>query len=257
MATTTVRIYVTHHEDKNLAGKVQELAKQRPDLFVPKQIESNKFFESTAFIDAEVNDESVAFVGHLTHSYKSKIAPYDFEDLVKKYEDSTDVIGLFPGVTFDMYEFAERVHPGFMQIWDRLMELLDFKHYKTLGTPTPFYSNYWIARRPLWNQYCKFAKQAIHHLTTDPLLQELCQKDSMYRGTIEGTVLSPTRLQQICGAPYYTFHPFVMERLAPLFFHAQKARVRVISAPTQESWNTYTAFQGASFVIDNKKKRVL
>lgn len=256
---TQLKLFVTHHEDKKLQAKVNELAKHRPELFLPKQVESSKFFESAAFADAIIDDPTVDFVGHLTHSYKSKIAPFDFDDLVKKYEATADVIGLFPGTPVDMYEFAERVHPGFTPIWMRLLELLGYPAdvVKSLGTPTAFYSNYWIARRALWNEYCAFATRAMQLLDTDPILKELCQKDSNYRGTIEGTVLSPTRLQQICGAPYYTFHPFVMERLAPFFFHTKNARIQLISAPTTESWNTYTTFQGASFVIDNKRKRVL
>lgn len=252
-----VKVYVTYHEEKRSEAKAIEICKQKEELFIPRQVYSNKFFEAAAFKNAQIVDDTVDFVGHVTYSYKSKIAPYDFEDLCKKYSDTTDVIALFPGNNFPMYDFAEKVHPGFMKIWDRLMELMGHKDYMSQGSgqPQAFYSNYWIARRDLWNKYCEFAASAMHHLTSDPLLIELCQQDSGYKGTIEA--LPPPRLQEICGKPYYTFEPFIMERLPCFFFHSLNARTKLITVSTQETWNNYAAFSGASFVLDNKKNRVL
>lgn len=258
-----VKIFVSYHEDPKAQAKATEICKLDVDMFVPKQVRSNKFFESATFLNSHVVDDSVDYVGHVTYSYKSKIAPFDFGDLCKKYNDTHDVIGLFsgvsvaPGAIHPMYDFAEGAHPGFMKIWDRLMDLMGHADYKSLGNPPAFYCNYWIARRDLWNKYCDFANTAVKLLSTDPILMELCSQDSSYRGTIQGTSLTPTRLQEICGKPYYTFEPFVMERLPCFFFHMMKARIKVVSSPTEESWNTYAAHAGASFVIDSKKQRIL
>jgi hypothetical protein len=255
LGTMKVKIFITHHEDKRAEARALEVSDHRPDLFNPKLVPSNIFYESATFRDAHVTDPAVEFVGHLTYSYKSKIAPLDFEELCKKYQPSADVLALFPGNPYPLYQFAETVHPGFLKIWTRLMDLMGYKDFMVKGEPKAFYSNYWIATRDLWNKYVDFATTAMTHMSSDPELVALCSADSKYKGTIEA--LPPSKLQEISGNPYYTFHPFIMERLPCFFFHISNARIFLVDKPSEESWNSYAAFAGASFAKGTKSNNKL
>ena len=75
--------------------------------------------------------------------------------------------------------------------------------------------NYWMAKPELMQDYINFAKKIKQRMdeTSDGGLQALLYSDSQYRGQ-----LSKERLVQISGKPYYTYHPFICERLPGFFF---------------------------------------
>lgn len=182
-----------------------------------------------------------------------KIPAFDFQELAKRHHDK-DVIALMPA-NHNMYAFAETYHPGFLQIWERLIKLLGYNDYKSYGVPVPFYCNYWIMKRDVFLKYQSVAKLAINFLTTDPVLVELANKDSNYRGTHE--CLPPHRLQEICGKPYYTFHPFILERLVCFFVIAEGAKACYITKEDVDAVprNTYISVQPQVYLTRTKNNK--
>lgn len=194
-------------------------------LFHALPIEPNRFFEGAMFRKELPGDTD--WIGHVAYSYPKKIPAYDFEDLIKKYEDY-DIITLMPGLMHDFYQHAEMYHPGFLEIWARLLELMGFEDYRKLSKPTPFYCNYWIAKRTWFDKYRTIALRAMKLLEEDPILNELAEKDSNYKGTL--LRLPADKLIQISGKPYYTFHPFIIERLVCFFAMVDGAKIKHVTA---------------------------
>lgn len=219
-----LKLHVSYHDDPNAQQRVAGLLRQ--PFTAPTPIAPGVFFESALFAqeDCVVQDKSIDWVGHVAYSYTSKIKPFCFEALVAKYAHTHDVIALHPDNPLPLLSMAELNHPGFTPIWLRLCTLLGHDYNTIQPPPTAFYANYWIARRPLWNSYCSFARRTMHLMVSDPQLAEMCMQDASYPGA-----LSPDALVAIGGCPYYTFHPFIMERLPCLFFRLHGARIRIIT----------------------------
>jgi hypothetical protein len=111
---------------------------------------------------------------------------------------------------------ANHAHPLFSRIWVRLLSRMGYPGHQILSRTIPLVQcNYWMAKPDLMQEYINFAKKIKQRMdeTSDGGLQALLYSDSQYRGQ-----LSKERLVQISGKPYYTYHPFICERLPGFFF---------------------------------------
>lgn len=239
----------TYHDDAILTDDV----KNTP-LFQPLPVPKNLFFESYMFQESYEHLKTT-HIGHTAYSYMRKIPAFDFLELVKRHHDK-DAIALLPS-NHNMYTFAETYHPGFVQIWERLIMLLGYNDYKSYGVPVPFYCNYWIMKRELFLKYQAVAKKAMDLLTTDTTLVELANKDSSYKGTHE--CLPSHRLLEICGKPYYTFHPFILERLVCFFVVAEGAKVQYVTKEDVNTvpMNTYISAQPQVYLTRTKNNKTV
>lgn len=230
--STKLCMLVTYHDEKSKLF-CEDLHRAKPMLFRPVALSSveNPFFEARMFDICHKGElalpTTASHVGHVAYSYAKKIPAYDFERLVNKYPDH-DVIALAACRTHTLYRFADRWHPGFMKIWQLLMRrVLGDDETSCAATRIeydilPFYCNYWIAKKPVFDKFCEFVSACMECIRNDPELTELCLQDSKY----QGGNLTPEQLMGIGGRPYYTFHPFITERLMPFF-------VAVNSHPTK------------------------
>jgi len=168
--------------------------KTDPILFKAVPISPNIWFEGKLF-QTDIIPET-DYIGHIAHSYQGKIAPFDFSALAKQFceDESYDIVTMFH-IDHNMYEFANNVHPGFLNIWERLITGLGYNEYMTYGVPQGFYCNYWIMKRDKFILYREIAQKAMKLLETDPILKSHSFKDSGYKGTI--SVLSPEKLEKI------------------------------------------------------------
>ena len=225
MATPKVRMLITHHEGAELPVNTQAYNK----LFKPVYIPQNKYYESHIFKipyeDLLAGDEE--YVGHVTYSYKKKISPVDFETLVTKYKTQDyDIYALCPAPGLDIYEHADTWHKGFLEIWERLIALLGYKAYQQYPTPPAFFCNYWIMKKDAFIKYRGLALKAMEIMDSDPVLKDLCDRNSSYNGT--HMKLETERLISISGKPYYTFHPFILERLICFVATVENMRIKLV-----------------------------
>jgi hypothetical protein len=83
-----------------------------------------------------------------------------------------------------------------------------------LKTPV-IYSNYWIARPFVLERYVsEMLVPAMSLMEEDDEIRTLCFEDARYR-PVHHRALSPRKCKKIFGRPYYTYHPFICERLFP------------------------------------------
>lgn len=243
----TLKVLFSYHKDAVVPANIKE-----NPLFLPVLIPQNKFFEAQLFTQDVVKGLNTDYVGHVAYSYLKKIPAYDFESLVGM-NPNADVITLMTG-QHDMYEFANMYHPGFMEVWDRLVRLLG---YEPNPAPKPFYCNYWIMKKEIFEKYCVVAQRAMKFLDEDFVLKDLVNRDSGYKGTHE--CLPADKLMEICGKPYYTFHPFIIERLVCLFVDREKCKVKYLNRDEAMNipMNTYTDAKDLYLTRSKKERTVL
>jgi hypothetical protein len=105
---------------------------------------------------------------------------------------------------FDTNELITNVHPNLRTIIDDICSRLDIEE------PTTAYCNYWMCT-PKYME--KFIPWVTETLIPAVVAHPLAKTDATYHGT-----LSPNKLLQLCGVPYYPHIPFVIERLTKSFF---------------------------------------
>ena len=217
-----ILIYILYHnqESYNMASRFLKFkwAKLR-------KIYSTKYFESIVFLYLDKNrDEWInkKFVGFLTYNSYKKTILFDIEYLVNEYSNY-DVISFNNYYNSPLLIQAESVHPSFINIWEQLLLLLNYDLNDILSLKIPlFFNNYWMAK-PLWlSKYIDFYKNIIYIMENNNNIKYLLYNNSNYTGKL---LEYPTILIKMCGRPYYTFHPFILERLPCFFFWVHKAKI--------------------------------
>lgn len=159
------------------------------------------------------------YFGVVSYKFKDKtgLRGNDIDFYINKNE--ADIYSFF-GHTKAQYQEWKHVnlwerdkvwHPLLYDIGVKLFDKLGHD-IRTLEMPVIYY-NYWIARSEIVEEfYNEILKPSIEIMETE--LAEMCMQDSMYpyakRVDLE-------RVKQMFGVPYFTYHPFVCERLFPAF----------------------------------------
>jgi len=110
------------------------------------------------------------------------------------------------------FRFAEENHPGFSEIFFPLCEEL------RLPTEEPRHminSNFFVAKTSLYREYARDAIAPAIELL-DGKMRHLAHRPCRY---LSG---SPD-IERLCGIPHYTFHSFVLERLAAQYLMKRQA----------------------------------
>lgn len=175
------------------------------------ELESSMY---TVYLDTKRSEwEHADYVGTISWKAFKKI-PIDHITRLLRVADPSrhDVVPFFP-VKGDAVAHADKCHPGFALLWERLLSSLGCPQEQVACRDFTFFAcNYWMCRPRIMNYYIRFAKQ-VRVKMEDPELREMLYNDARYPGS-----LSSVRLTQIFGHPWYTFHPFIFERLPGLFF---------------------------------------
>ena len=248
---TNLRMIYSYCDTSKLPKHIETNA-----LFYPVFVSQNKFFESALFKETYSFESQVEYIGHVAYSYTGKIRPFSFENLVDTFKEY-DVIALYHAPHHNIYEFAETWHPGFKKIWSMLIFKLGLGDYESYGVPPAFYCNYWIMRSSIFHKYREFVNKAMDILDTDSELVELCYQDSGYKGTMY--FLNQETLLQIAGKPYYTFHPFILERLVCFWVHINGFKTKMIQPTDAYPTDTYVQHDLPSDIYTKnvKKKTIL
>lgn len=207
---STIKCYVCHHETEESRLIAEEVTRRFPYMLTYK-LNSTKMFESEFFMNVDV-DESYKYIGMLTYRVTSRPHVLMLNiGYILSYCD-TDVVSVNYN-RGDTLTKTELFHPGFKNIWLQLMKKLlpDLYEKDVWNDEIPmFYNNYWFAKPKVILEYRNFLKKAVDALEEIPEVYQ----DAGYGET--GNTPKEA-LERITGKPYYTFHPFVLERLPCIF----------------------------------------
>lgn len=217
-----ILIYILYHNQESFKLASRFLKFKWAKL---RKIYSTKYFESMVFLYLDNNrDEWInkKFVGFLTYNSYLKINLYDIELLVQKYSHY-DVIPFNNYYNTPLLISSEYFHPSFINIWEQILLLLNYNINDILSLDIPvFYNNYWMAK-PKWIiKYIEFYKNVIYIMENNMNIKYLLNQNSKYNGKL---LQYPELLIKIAGRPYYTFHPFIIERIVCFFFWVHGAKI--------------------------------
>ena len=170
------------------------------------------------------------FVGTLSWKFfeKTHIKPALIPKIMASVNaQEIDAIGFFyVGFNMTLFELTDPHHPKFSQIWTELLHSFGNRFTTeqiTKCCKQSFFSNYWIAKTSLVKELCLFHKEIYDLMQTLPSIQDDLWSDSKYISC--GSNMKGTPIQEIFNRSYYTYHPFILERLAPFYFEARNARI--------------------------------
>ena len=180
-----------------------------------------RMYEKSDWLDS-------SYYGVVSHKFYKKIHKSSDFVLRKMEQDgyNAEVYSFFnSNPKVNVVNQAEMWHKGFVDIYNvinsRMGWGLDFSDSNMLMDP--IFSNHWIAKREVFDDYCKnFLIPVTDLMDKSKLLKELCFADSGY---ISREKASPERCMSVFGRPYYTFHPFILERLFPVFCYIRQTKV--------------------------------
>jgi len=217
-----ILIYILYHNQESYTMATKFLKFKWAKL---RKIYSTKYFESIVFLYLDKNrDEWInkKFVGFLTYNSYKKTILFDIEYLANEYSDY-DIISFNNSYVSPLLIQAETDHPSFINIWEQILLLLNYDILDILSLKIPlFYNNYWMAK-PLWlSKYIEFYINILYIMENNNKIKYLLYNNSNYKGKL---LEYPSVLIKMCGRPYYTFHPFIIERLPCFYFWVNKAKI--------------------------------
>ena len=234
----SILLYIVYHDDESevkAKQTAQRIMHAEPSVepYTIRVSNESPYFESQVFakMNLEFHD-SFKWIGVVTHNFDSKNAhnPINIEKQVGHGEaNGADVISLLNidfekprvGRSVSFVESAAMQHGPFL--WMVIHYLFKMQGYKeedfTNKDIQGFFSNWWLAKPAVMAKYVKFVKQCQHIVSVNPLVSRYIKEDGYYLGHAHKKSINDERLQKIFGCTHYTLHPFVFERLPPIFCH--------------------------------------
>lgn len=199
--------------------------------FVPyKNNDCDKFMENSVLKKMWRDKDFYCcnYYGVLSWRFNSK-TQLDYDKVINKiYSDdgTTDVFSFYGEERNQNIFIKDAVYHGenLPKICNLIFEKLGYKDVLSLKTPL-IYCNYWIAKASVFDKYMSsILIPAMQLMEDNSDIKKLVNMDSGYFNYLDKYDLRTDKVGndielaiRIFGVPYYTFHPFVCERLMSIF----------------------------------------
>jgi hypothetical protein len=184
------------------------------------------FFESHVMSRSAdlLTQDGYKYTGILSPAFEKKLAEFyaryhpdyrpfskaAFEDFLE--QSDADVVSLTRSQPERMVADSEHAHPLLPRIFLRLFKLMNWD-FDDPVCDHPIWSNYFVASVPVWRHFLPWQAEALKWLVEDEELSRMCRRNSTYG--------KPFPLYDTFGYDYWPYHPFVAERLFPIFAQKQ------------------------------------
>ena len=167
------------------------------------------------------------YFGVFSHKFfnKHKKDGGNLQRAMDKDEYAHDVYSFFLNKQFKgtskANTFYDTYHPNLLEIGSEIVKRLFNEDISKIKADRIYY-NHWVAKSSIFENYCKeMLLPAMDLLGGD--LHDLVWENANYRAgkNIDGQVMAimpPEKCMEVFGVPYYTHHPFVLERLPSIYF---------------------------------------
>lgn len=221
MKQPSVIAYVLYHDDKS--EKIANRFKKYNWAKLYK-LGRDKYFESAfwpTLQKREIEWFDKQYVGLISYSIMTKQHIWYFDMKRVLYEaKGADVIAFYKLSEQGLIK-QSRYHKGFAKMWPVLLGKMGYSNTVSMSSKIPFFPcNCWMAKPEWMRKFLKFAKQVRFLMENDEEVRKLSYLNCHYPGK-----MSKADLIKASGKPYYTCHPFIMERLPCFFFWIMGAKI--------------------------------
>lgn len=126
---------------------------------------------------------------------------------------------------------GETIHKDFIKIGNLIFNKLGFGDVDKIDTPN-IYMNYWIIKSELFDRYCKEVLNPVMAIMEeDEEIKELLMQRTTYKNSEDlsmRNIANEEQCMELFGVPYYTYHPFVLERCMATFIALNNFTVKHI-----------------------------
>ena len=189
------------------------------------------FIDTTALLECIMYDswlkdhyddwKDFDYVGTLSWKASQKIRLLDMDKLGNILDVLPFDVVPFYVSNLELLKASNWSHPDFKKIWITIIRNLGYSEDIAVDDSIiPFYCNYWITKPDLMLKYIEFFNKAKSLIDTNEDIQGYISNDSGYVGA-----LSRERCQELFGKPYYTYHPFIYERLPCFYFWISQKKI--------------------------------
>lgn len=185
----------------------------------------DKYFESAfwpSLQKRQIEWSDKKYVGLISYSIvtKQNMLYFPMEKIVRD-ANGADVVAFYKTSDHSLVAQAVRHHKQFVKVWTTLLGKMGYSNDVSLSRKIPFFPcNCWMAKPGWMRKFLKFAEQVRFLMENDEEIRKLVHLNCDYKGKI-----SKNDLIKISGKPYYTCHPFIMERLPCFFFWVKGATI--------------------------------
>lgn len=185
-----------------------------------------KYLENSVILDLCQNEEHLkeSHFGVWSWKFYDKLFIYHKgkEDFLTNIKLDADIISFFGHLkNNNTIRQAENFHKNFSKAFKILCGEIGLDYTDKPLNTVQVLQNHFIASREVWESYLPFLELAIDCLNEQPDLQPIIYQNSGYKGAIKGE-----RLLEIFERPYYTYHPFILERLMTAFIYNHRKTIK-------------------------------
>ncbi len=115
----------------------------------------------------------------------------------------------------NIWVVGENWHADFVKVGNAIFNRLGYDVDVSKLDTEPIYFNYWLIKNEWFQRYCKeLLIPAMDLMDNDPEIIDMCERNANYTGI---KVMKAQQCMQVFGKPYYTYYPFICERLMSTF----------------------------------------
>lgn len=215
-----VTINLIYHDNASYTN-ARAIAGQK-DYYNLIHIPTTKYFESIIFYDQvfQITPKDTDYIGFITYKFNKFVVQDDTQLMRAMHQHPDfDIYILFPS---DRYAKEEITSGHSHDAWMAFESLTKRLGLQDAANAAVFWRNYWIGKRDIVKEFSLLVTRAILLVETDEALGKQFMGNSMYPGAL---LKDQDRLLKITNRPWYTYHPFLFERLICAFVHHHKLRV--------------------------------
>jgi hypothetical protein len=185
-----------------------------------------KYLENSVILELGKQGEHLKedYFGVWSWKFNDKLYHYTKgkTDFIQTLKVDADIISFFGHLkNNNTIRQAENFHKNFSKAFKILCGEIGLDYTDKPLNTVQVLQNHFVASREVWESYLPYLELAIDCLDEHPDLQPIIYQNSGYKGGIKGE-----RLNQIFERPYYTYHPFILERLMTAFIYKHRKSIK-------------------------------
>ena len=224
MSNNLVSIYLIHNNEESVPSYYDLYNYCKGLELEPQTI----YYEGEVFriLNTNTIPKSI-YVGFITPSFLRKAGFIDIEEYINDYKLFFDGFAFYKYMDYENVSLIDQAviyhGPVFRELWIWWIKELGFTESDASSSKIKlFFSNMWVLKYDYFIEYVEFAKNAINVLENAPKNIKLLLNSKCHHTT----TIPIDKIKQR-GIDYFTYHPFLVERLICFFVYIKRLNIKL------------------------------